>query len=146
MRAASLPPVPVWTPDCSVGVPELDLQHIQLFRLVAQLQERVETGQSGRALADAFTALAHYARTHFAAEETVMREAGFPGAGEHAAEHERFGRKVGYFARSLQLGKPGVGREVVEYLHSWLVDHVRSRDRAYALHLAGRKRAPTAGG
>jgi len=146
MPAHPLPPPPVWSPDCSVGVPELDAQHRHLFELAARLQDAVQTGQVARLLGEAFESLAAYSEGHFQAEETLMSRSGYAGLPAHREEHERFRRKVRYFRRSLQLGKPGVGAEVVEFLHGWLARHIGEADQGYAAHLRGFPDAPPADG
>jgi len=124
--------LPAWTDDCSVAVREIDDQHRVLFGLAAQLAQAIGEGKSGRVLLPTFDKLAAYVGEHFQTEERYMAQFSFPELDEHRAEHERFARKVGYFRRSLAIGKPGVAHEVLDFLTHWLVHHIQDVDRRYS--------------
>lgn len=124
--------MPVWTADCSVSVPELDAQHQTLFGLAANVARAFGEGKSGQVLLPAFDMLAAYCAEHFQAEEGCMARCSYPELDEHRAEHERFARKIAYFRRSLAIGKPGVARELLDFLAHWLVHHVQDVDRRYS--------------
>lgn len=124
--------LPAWTDACSVAVQEIDAQHQALFGLAAHLARAIGEGQCGRVLLPTFDKLAVYTVEHFQTEERYMEQFSFPELGEHRAEHERFVRKVGYFRRSLAIGKPGVAHEVLDFLAHWLVHHIQDVDRRYS--------------
>lgn len=124
--------MPVWTDACRVSVQEIDAQHRNLFGLAANLGVAVREGKSGQVLLPAFDLLAAYCGEHFQAEEGYMARFSYPGLDEHRAEHARFARKIGYFRRSLDIGKPGVATELLDFLAHWLVHHIQDVDRRYA--------------
>jgi len=123
-----------WDERYSVGVDELDRQHRGLLALTAGLAEAMRANAGRRAVGKVLSELAWYAREHFAAEERLMAQWRFPGLEEHRTEHERFARRLGYFTCGLHRSKPGVDREVLDFLQEWLRHHLLGLDQRYAEH------------
>jgi hemerythrin-like metal-binding protein len=110
----------------------LDEQHKAIFRWLAELdsaaaQERTLFG------AYAITRLKNYTRSHFAAEEALLKATGYPGLEEHMAEHETFR------ARLAELHLKSIGEDIsedtVRFLTDWLTNHIARSDMAYASYL-----------
>ena len=83
-----------WTPALSTGVPLLDEHHMKIFEWLAELEgaaveERMLVGVY------ALVRLKHYTRDHFAAEEALMKSAGYPDLAAHKAEHSAFRARLG---------------------------------------------------
>ncbi|MCE9570824.1 MAG: bacteriohemerythrin [Rhodocyclales bacterium] len=121
-----------WTPALSTGNELLDEQHKAIFRWLAELdsaaaQERTLFG------AYAITRLKNYTRSHFAAEEALLKATGYPGLEEHMAEHETFR------ARLAELHLKSIGEDIsadtVKFLTDWLTNHIARSDMAYAPYL-----------
>lgn len=121
-----------WTPDLSTGVALLDEQHREIYQWLAELQSAAD---QERTLFGVYslTRLKHYTRAHFAAEEALMKAAGYPGLAEHAAEHAKFCARL----NELQLKSIGqdISRDTVEFLTDWLTSHITTTDMAYVPHL-----------
>ena len=117
-----------WTPDLATGNALLDEQHKAIFEWLAELQS---AASEERTLfgAYAITRLKNFTRTHFAAEEALMKEAGFPGLAEHITEHEAFR------ARLAEIHLKSIGEDVspetVRFLTDWLTHHIAETDMAY---------------
>lgn len=117
-----------WTPDLATGNALLDEQHRAIFEWLAELQS---AASEQRTLfgAYAITRLKNFTRTHFAAEEALMKEAGYPGLAEHIAEHEAFR------ARLAEIHLKSIGEDVspetVRFLTDWLTHHIVETDMAY---------------
>lgn len=117
-----------WTPDLATGNALLDEQHRAIFEWLAELQS---AASEERTLfgAYAITRLKNFTRTHFAAEEALMKEAGYPGLAEHIAEHEAFR------ARLAEIHLKSIGEDVspetVRFLTDWLTHHIVETDMAY---------------
>lgn len=123
-----------WDESFSVGVDELDRQHRGLLQATAGLAAAMRENAGRRAVGQVVSELAWYAREHFLAEERLMAQWRFPGLDEHRAEHERFARRLGYFSCGLRLSKPGVDRELLDFLQEWLRHHLLGLDQQYAEH------------
>ena len=117
-----------WTPNLSTGNDLLDDQHKAIFEWLAEL-ESAATDERTLFGAYAITRLKNFTRTHFAAEEALMKEAGYPGLAEHIAEHEAFR------ARLAEIHLKSIGEDVspetVRFLTDWLTHHIVETDMAY---------------
>jgi hemerythrin len=138
------PPQLQWTDRLSVRVAEIDAQHQELFRRINTFLLAVHERRSRDEIEPLMEYLAGYARQHFADEERMMQFSGFPGLGDHLAEHERFLDDWQRLARQLADGVPAreLARELVAGLCAWAEDHVAGSDQALGAWLSrwlGRK-------
>jgi hemerythrin len=121
-----------WTPDLSTGVSLLDEQHREIYQWLAELQSAAD---DERTLFGVYslTRLKHYTRAHFAAEEALMKAAGYPGLAAHAAEHATFRARLD----ELHLKSIGqdISKDTVDFLTNWLTSHITRTDMAYVPHL-----------
>jgi hemerythrin len=130
-----------WNTTLSVGVPEIDAQHRELFRRVDRLLDamlRRDRGEAVRLLGF----LREYVVVHFAAEERLMDEAAYPDVQRHLAEHRRFAaamREVDADFRE-QGATAGLVHKLEQQAVAWLRDHVYFTDVAMGrwLTAAGR--------
>jgi hemerythrin len=120
-----------WTSTLSVGVPELDEQHKELFRRIDRLLDAMlhqDRSEAGRLLAF----LRDYATEHFAAEERLMAEVGYPDAERHIEEHRVFAKELATL--DAEFVTRGATASVVFRLErqavGWLQDHVYFTDVA----------------
>jgi hemerythrin-like metal-binding protein len=121
-----------WTPALSTGNEVLDEQHKALFRWLAELDS---AATDARTLfgAYAITRLKNYTRSHFAAEEALMKASGYPGLAQHIAEHESFRARLAEL--HLQSISEDISAETVKFLTDWLTNHIARSDMAYAPYL-----------
>jgi hemerythrin len=120
-----------WTSALSVGVPDIDGQHAELFRRV----DRLHDAMLARDRAEAVRLLEYlheYVRVHFALEDALMRDLGYPDHAAHTAEHASFAREVAALERDL--AEHGATAALVLRLErevsGWLQRHVYSTDGA----------------
>jgi hemerythrin len=117
----------------------IDAQHQELFRRFEKLVSAMESGQSTE-VGRLFEFLAQYAVDHFGAEERLMEETKYPGAGVHKAAHARFVREFGDLVAFYEAN--GANRAVVvktrTWIGGWLRAHIMGVDLALArfLHAA----------
>lgn len=117
-----------WTPALATGVPLLDEQHQTIFRWLAEL-ESATAEQRTLFGAYAITRLQSYVRDHFAAEEALMRAAGYPDLVAHVAEHEAFRRRLAEL--QVQAMVRDASADTVAFLRDWLVNHIGKTDMSY---------------
>ncbi|MCU0894459.1 MAG: bacteriohemerythrin [Rhodospirillales bacterium] len=122
----------------SVGVPALDSDHRCLVRIINLLAE-VDHGAEARSTVETvLETLAMYARYHFAREERLMVQCGFPASQFHHAAHDEFtdyvhGLRVGLAGRAT----PDLAKELFDYLTQWLRHHILIQDMAYKPYVSG---------
>jgi hemerythrin len=118
-----------WQPEYSVGFDEIDRLHRRVFAAAADLHAAVVAGRPSGALAELFARLAAEARSHFAAEEALMRSSQYPHFTRHEAKHRALDEK-------LDALKPTV--ETLRALKDWVSEHIAAEDRQLAGYLAAR--------
>jgi hemerythrin len=131
-----------WTQALSVGIPEIDAQHQELFRRVDRLLQA--TLADDHREAEAMLAfLGEYVATHFSTEERFMEEVGYPGLDRHRAEHERFAADLRALDRDVAAGGSVLGLvgRLNRQVGDWLLGHVCVTDMALG-HFASRARRP----
>jgi hemerythrin len=90
--------------------------------------------------------LREYVIVHFAAEERLMHEQGYPGYDDHVAEHRAFSARLRAMDEAFRAAGPTAAlvhrleREAVGWLH----DHVYFTDVALGRFVKARARAPQA--
>ena len=129
-------PVIEWSVSYSVNNEAMDGQHQRLFKAVNDLYDSMNsaTPDAPQAL-QCIKFLTEYTRTHFADEESLMRDRNYSGLEAHRAEHERLLQQLREFERRIMAGTRESFVEddmIIFLLGDWLLDHVLSSDRGYA--------------
>jgi hemerythrin len=121
----------VWTSALAIGVPEIDAQHKTLFERAGRFEAAVRAREPHYRLEDLFAYLVDYARVHFAAEEQLMRDAGYPGLAEHVQDHSEFRRRLLALVPRWESEEesPAMLAALVGFLDSWLTSHVTTTDQ-----------------
>ena len=121
----------LWTEALSVGVPEIDAQHRELFSRVERLLEASLRDDRSR-VAPLLEFLRDYVAVHFEAEERLMLEQRYPGYRLHKAEHDRFARDLRAMEAELAATGPtgDLAGRVDRGIAEWLRDHVYLTDTA----------------
>ncbi|GEJ58187.1 bacteriohemerythrin [Anaeromyxobacter diazotrophicus] len=133
--------MPTWNPSLTVGVTAIDEQHQELFQRADALLEAMRAGKSTEEVKPLLEFLDAYCARHFASEERVMRERGYPGLEEHLAQHRTF---VGNFQKvaeqfELKGASPTVTIALQQLVCGWLVGHIGAVDKRLGAFLAGQQ-------
>jgi hemerythrin len=112
-----------------IGIAEIDGQHRRLFELLGEMKGWSGTDLEHAAALDILDSLTEYAQVHFAVEESVMRMLHYPQTAAHIVEHQRFADALDVFRHRLLKEQRSV--DLVEFIKSWLVEHIDRADRAY---------------
>ncbi len=127
-----------WKEKYSVNVREIDEQHRKLIEMVAQLDDAMREGKGKQALEKTLQNLIGYTRTHFVAEERIMKANGYPEYEEHKIKHEKMTQKVLQIQKECQAGKLNLSLEVMTFLQNWLERHIMGTDMKYGPFLNGK--------
>jgi hemerythrin len=125
-------PLVEWRPEFSVGFARLDGEHHHLISLMNKLHMALVNGQEIFVLGGILKELDWYTRSHFRAEEVLMKGYGYPGLATHIVQHERFKEQLVQYADHFQSGRVAIAVEVLDALQEWLVRHILGSDAAYA--------------
>lgn len=127
-----------WTQVLSVNIAIFDEQHKKLIDTMNELDQALRKGEGKAALDPVLDKLVEYALVHFAAEESLMEQHGFPGLSTHRAQHEEFRRRLAEYLEAHKAGKPGVPVSLLFFMQEWLKNHLSKTDRLYSGFLNAR--------
>lgn len=123
-----------WVKEYSIGIDDMDQQHIELIRRMNILANELENGRgarSNRASARAFNDLAQYTRQHFSEEEQFMKSFGYDTLSAHQKIHHSLLDKLNAFAAPVENGTVEAAA-LMEFLIDWLIHHILNSDKMYA--------------
>lgn len=121
-----------WTADLETGIPPVDRDHKVLVALLNQVQETIGDHEERAVLGSVLNSLAEYTSYHFAREEKLQEVAGYPGLDEHRRLHARLSGQVEAICSRYYKDTESVqAKDVLEFLESWLVDHILKQDMGY---------------
>ena len=124
-----------WTEELTTGIESIDDQHRHLVDLVNKFEEAGRRGRESRIMSEILNDLVGYTQEHFAHEEKIMEECGFPGLKNHMASHRRFLQKIERFQYEFATEGSRVTTDVRKLLGYWVRSHILQDDMAYAKHL-----------
>jgi hemerythrin-like metal-binding protein len=127
-----------WSDAYSVGDVLMDAHHRIFFEMVKEFSRAPDKDMRG-AMKQQIAFLAEYADMHLAAEESLMREAGYPDLDKHKALHDAFAHKV-HVARDAFPNEQGsVSADVIlQTMQQWFLNHIQDEDQKYAPYLRHR--------
>lgn len=121
-----------WSESFGVGNAMLDSDHRILFNLLNQLHDAVDTGQSRDVVASVVKVLVEYTEHHFAREEALLEQAGFPHLDGHRQAHRALEARVRDIRDRWAAGeRQALDEEVLAFLKKWLTDHILDADKSY---------------
>lgn len=131
-----------FTPDLETGNPAIDSQHKQLIQAINDLLTACSAGQGRAELAKTTSFLYDYTSKHFADEERLQSQYGYPEFSIHRKYHEEFKKTVKGIMDKLQAEGPSVALvgQVNTAVAGWLINHIKREDVKVAAHIkAGKK-------
>jgi hemerythrin-like metal-binding protein len=123
-----------WNSNHLTGIKEMDDQHKELITTVNELVQYCTPGSNdmGAYILKIIQASSGFVRQHFADEEHLMEEAGYPDLEEHRLRHGGFIRVISALEREFENGSGSVSPELACFLSAWLIGHIKNTDRKYA--------------
>jgi len=122
-----------WGKKYSVGVKEMDDQHIVLVKILNELHAAMLKGKAQSVADSLFKKLIEYVQRHFSAEEALLEGVRFPALAEHLSEHRQFTVKVDEYCARFKQGDNTIYPKLLFFLRDWLVDHMQQVDKQYTV-------------
>jgi hemerythrin len=121
-----------WQPSLSVGVLEIDIQHKLLFERFNNFVQACESQADQETVHRLFWFLEAYAVTHFAEEEKLMQQVGYPEYPRHRQQHETFVAEVAKVKERLKSEGPTqeLVASMTHFISGWLLQHISVMDHA----------------
>lgn len=119
-----------WHANLECGIPSIDEEHKELFLQVNRLLKAADENMAIETL----NFLGNYVRKHFANEEVMHRQTGYPDTEKHVRLHRDFTRALAELRREYAES----GHSLVMLLKinraavAWLQEHVLGADREFA--------------
>ncbi|MBE0624384.1 MAG: hemerythrin family protein [Burkholderiales bacterium] len=124
-----------WKDEYLLGIVAVDFQHRQIFDCIKNILSGPAEDDRLRAEAEVIKLLT-LLQAHFALEESMMRNLGYPELEGHIEEHRQFNAAVHDLAQRSLRRKGGVSHDAISVFHNWLTEHIMGSDRDYALFFA----------
>jgi hemerythrin len=125
-----------WNESLNVGVDSINEQHKKLVAMVNDLHDAMQKGQAASVLGKTLDGLVNYTKTHFAYEEKLFADTGYADAAAHKLEHDKLTATVVSVQQKYNGGAgDSLSGSVMDFLKSWLVEHIQGTDRKYGPHL-----------
>lgn len=125
-----------WTPELSVGIDSIDTQHKKLIDMLNALYDGMQAKKSRETLGPVLKDLIDYTVTHFKYEEDLFQKTGYADMAAHKQEHEKLKMQVVDIHKRFQESVSGaISLEVMNFLRSWLTNHIKGTDKRYTDHL-----------
>lgn len=124
-----------WKDEYSVGIKSIDDQHKKLLALINALQTAVNHSTGEQFEREALDELVDYTHTHFAYEEGLMEDNGYPDFDAHKAQHKNMVDEVERVLAEYQRDKDTAMTNAIEYLKNWLINHINGTDKQYSEYL-----------
>lgn len=121
-----------WNEGLSVHIPEIDAEHRQFIHLINELNQAIGGRMDVQEIRKRMQAVQDDAVKHFAHEEALFREWGYPEADEHARRHAEALQTLHHIMRHFERG--GVDYEWIEAglkVKETLIGHLLNEDMKY---------------
>ncbi len=122
-----------WNQKYLLGIPAVDAQHKQLFRLSDELDAALREGIRPEDLNALLIGLQQYATRHFSLEEKQMAAVDYPGLAEQQETHLQFAARFQEIYQ--QFTRDGLTAEITnlieQELSSWIREHVTGIDQEF---------------
>jgi hemerythrin len=124
-------PIMSWTDAYSVGIAEIDKQHKKLIDLINALHDAMAKGHAKNVIGKILGELIAYCSNHFAAEEKLFDQHGYPDTADHKEKHHKMTAKVLALQQQFEQGKATITLDVMDFLQQWLDKHILGTDKKY---------------
>jgi hemerythrin-like metal-binding protein len=125
----------VWNPEWETGIWKIDQQHRELLGQIEGLMSAIHSNEAETRIPGLLAFLAGYVDQHFKDEEVEMEASAYPGMAGHRVIHDQMRGQVAGLLEYYQADPSVITDEVLDFLTSWLINHINGEDRRMAHHL-----------
>lgn len=111
-----------------IGQEDVDRQHASLFDTVNRLHDALRSNHSREVQGEILSFLKAYTLEHFEAEESLMRDQGYPGLAAHKAKHDDLVRQLKDLEERYAAGTMTLSIMTLHFLKDWLTNHILEED------------------
>ncbi|ADE12774.1 bacteriohemerythrin [Sideroxydans lithotrophicus] len=119
-----------------IDAPEIEQQHQQLVSMFERLNDAVRKRESREEIYELIDEVIAYTRLHFATEERIMAQSGYPEIAAHKDKHRQLIDEALHLKEKLNY----VGEEMfTEWFNHWpfarVLAHIQYADKQIELHI-----------
>lgn len=123
----------------NVGIASIDSQHQELIERVNQIADAVAGRVPNEVVQEMLEGIIRFAREHFAFEEGLMAEYGFPDMERHIMEHRRHLQLLNNLTQEgLHASRHDKAALVSAFLADWMDHHIPKADKELGEFLAAK--------
>lgn len=127
-----------WNARYDTGIPIIDEQHRELFRLVTDLRRMIQDGSDRAEVASLLTHLMAFTESHFTTEETMMGQYHYPDLLAHTGEHASMLASLQELLNKFQDSHQAMAMLVPTFMEGWLRHHISDGDFGFKSFLKAR--------
>lgn len=120
----------LWTEQLNTGIEVIDNQHRRIVEYINQLEDARSGGYTRAEVSSIIDELVDYTISHFAFEESMQEEAGYPFIKAHKKVHDLFAQRVSEYQARFNKGED-VSKALSSLLVTWLFNHIKRDDADY---------------
>jgi methyl-accepting chemotaxis protein len=133
--SGNIPDLMSWSASLSVNIQQIDDQHKKLIGMINELHKAMKLKKSNSAMGSILDRLADYTVTHFATEEKLFAQYGYPEEKAHVELHRKLVAQVVDIQKKFKAGNAMISMELMSFLKDWLVNHIQGTDKKYSSFL-----------
>ena len=125
-----------WDRSCSVGIDEMDNQNMQILQLINRMYELEDEPENEAMISDMVNNLINTIKTHFFAEENLMRRIKYLSQRDHKKEHDLLMGQLHGMQKQILLGQPISSQKFAIFMRDWFLRHIHNEDSKYGRFFA----------
>jgi hemerythrin-like metal-binding protein len=118
-----------WSGAHSIYLPEIDAEHRAIHLLGDELHKALLAGADPAHLKPILANLLETAEEHFRHEERLMRAMHYASFEWHKRQHNTARKRTKALAGRIEGGDTAAAEELLQFLSTWLRDHMSVADR-----------------
>ena len=116
----------------------MDEQHAVLMETLNDIRLALVRGHGREQVSEALYRLIEFTRMHFASEEQLLVQQGFPGAAEHRDAHQKLLGQIEDAALRAHHHDELHMKAILVFLRDWYMSHIEGLDSRYGVWLNAR--------
>ncbi len=124
-----------WNEKFLTKIEKIDEQHKVLVDIINKLYDDIIIKKDASQINELLIDLKIYTINHFSTEEKLLKKYNYPAEKEHIEEHQKFIRKISESLFDVDSTNISLGYKLLEFLRSWLLNHILTEDMKYVSHL-----------
>lgn len=126
----------VWTPELSVGIDEIDREHMKWISYINALHLGIEAGKEQEVVEQLLDDVISFSGEHFEHEQELFEITDYPGTKHHKELHANYLNELKELRAKASKGyESAITYEVMLSLKKWLITHVQEVDRSYVSYV-----------